>query len=306
VESTPKEYLYAQDDRVLTGLEFESLLEEKPAAELPDTVVFIQCVGSREDEHMYCSRVCCRETLKNALRLKARKPDAEVAVLYRDMRAYGFSESYYQQAREAGVLFLRYELEEKPVVKPLKKGLRIRVPDLSLGTTLELDADMLVLAARMDAAPTNDALSQFFKVPVNQDGFFLEAHVKLRPVDFATEGVFLAGTAHSPKTIAESIAQGRAAAARAATIISKPKYEAEATIAAVNEDLCDGCGVCVGVCEYKALEIVEKPDGKKIVELKEAVCKGCGCCVAACPSGAMEQKGFKNDQIMAEIDAALV
>jgi heterodisulfide reductase subunit A len=165
---------------------------------------------------------------------------------------------------------------------------------------------MVVLAARIDPAPDNEVLSQFFKVPLNHDGFFLEAHVKLRPVDFATEGVFLAGMVHNPKTIAESIAQGKAAAARAATIISKDKYEAEATIAAVNEDLCDGCAICVGVCEYNALEVIEKTDGTKIVELQEAACKGCGCCVAACPSGAMEQKGFKNDQIMAEIDAALI
>jgi heterodisulfide reductase subunit A len=143
------------------------------------------------------------------------------------------------------------------------------------------------------------------KIPVNEDGFFLEAHVKLRPVDFATEGVYLAGMAHGPKSISESITQGKAAAARAATIISKDMYEAEATIAAVNDDLCDGCGICVGVCEYNALEIVENDDGTKLVKLNEAMCKGCGCCVAACPSGAMEQKGFKNNQILAEIDAAL-
>jgi len=144
------------------------------------------------------------------------------------------------------------------------------------------------------------------KCHLNADRFFLEAHVKLRPVDFATEGVFLAGMAHSPKTIAESITQGMAAAGRAAAILSHPQYEAEATIAAVNEDLCDGCAVCINVCEYKALEVIEKTPGKKVVRLNEALCKGCGGCVAACPSGAMEQKGFKNEQILAEIDAALV
>jgi heterodisulfide reductase subunit A len=144
------------------------------------------------------------------------------------------------------------------------------------------------------------------KVPLNQDRYFLEAHLKLRPVDFATEGIFVAGMAHNPKTIEESISQAQAAAARAATIVSKELYQAEATIAAVNDDLCDGCGICVGICEYNALEIVENPDGTKKVKLSEAACKGCGGCVAACPSGAMEQKGFKNEQIMAEIDAALV
>ena len=255
---------------------------------------------------MYCSRVCCQETVKNAVALKEKKPKAEVYVLCRDVRTYGFAETYYQRARELGVLFLRYDPDDKPVVAGKGKGLEIRVNDLQMGAALRIPADMVVLAARIDPGADNEQLSQFFKVPLNQDGFFLEAHVKLRPVDFATEGVFLAGMAHSPKTVAESISQGRAAAARALTIICQPKYEAEATVAAVNEDLCDGCGVCVGVCEYNALEIVETDDGKKIVELKEAVCKGCGCCVAACPSGAMEQKGFKNDQIMAEIDSALM
>jgi heterodisulfide reductase subunit A len=305
-ESIPQEYLYGEDERVKTGLEFETLLEEAPAEELPDRVVFIQCVGSREKEHMYCSRVCCQQTVKNAITLKERNPQAEVYVLCRDLRTYGFNETYYQKARELGVLFLRYDPDDKPVVAGKGKGLEVRVKDLQMDADMKIPADMVVLASRIDPAADNEKLSQFFKVPLNQDGYFLEAHVKLRPVDFATEGVFLAGMAHSPKSVSESISQGRAAAARAMTIISKPKYEAEATVAAVNEDLCDGCGVCVGVCEYNALEIIEKEDGSKIVELKEAVCKGCGCCVAACPSGAMEQKGFKNDQIMAEIDSALL
>ena len=305
-ESTPTEYLYGEDERVVSGLEFEAMVEESAPEDLPDRVVFIQCVGSREEGHMYCSRVCCQETVKNAVALKEKKPKAEVYVLCRDVRTYGFAETYYQRARELGVLFLRYDPDDKPVVAGKGKGLEIRVNDLQMGAALRIPADMVVLAARIDPGADNEQLSQFFKVPLNQDGFFLEAHVKLRPVDFATEGVFLAGMAHSPKTVAESISQGRAAAARALTIICQPKYEAEATVAAVNEDLCDGCGVCVGVCEYNALEIVETDDGKKIVELKEAVCKGCGCCVAACPSGAMEQKGFKNDQIMAEIDSALM
>jgi heterodisulfide reductase subunit A len=304
-ESRPEEYLYGEDARIKTGLEFESFLEEAPEEELPDRVVFIQCVGSREEGHMYCSRVCCRETIKNALTLKRRNPNAEVYVLMRDVRTYGFSERYYADAREAGVMFFRYEADAKPSVTSDRNGLKVAVNDLCSGDELIIRPDMLVLAARIDAASSNELLSQHFKVPLTQDGFFLEAHVKLRPVDFATEGVFVAGMAHNPKTIAESMAQGQAAAARAATIISKSVYEAEATIAAVNEDLCDGCGICVGVCEYNALEIVENPDGTKVVKLNEAVCKGCGCCVAACPSGAMEQKGYKNDQIMAEIDAAL-
>jgi heterodisulfide reductase subunit A len=305
-ESVPQGYLYGEDERVKTGLDFERLLHEASEADLPEQVVFIQCTGSREGDHLYCSRVCCRETIKNALELKKRIPTAEIYVLYRDIRTYGFSEQYYQEARDSGVLFLRYRPDQKPVVARRGKGLSVTITDLCTEGKIIIQPQMIVLAARIDAEPENEAISQAFKVPLNQDGFFLEAHVKLKPVDFATDGVFLAGMAHNPKTIEESIAQGRAAAARAATIISKNKYLAEATIAAVNEDLCDGCGICVGVCEYNALELVDNPDETKVVKLNEAACKGCGCCVAACPSGAMEQKGFKNDQIMAEIDAALV
>jgi len=257
--------------------------------------------------------VCCQETIKNALRLKKKKPRAEIFVLYRDIRTYGFSESYYRQARDAGVIFLRYEPEEKPVVSinvphtsPFaRNGLEVTTKDIQLDTQLLIQPDMIVLAARIDPATDNERLSRFFKVPLNQDGFFLEAHVKLRPVDFATEGMFLAGMAHSPKTIAESIAQGHAAAARAATIISKDIYEAEATIATVNEDICRGCGICVSVCEYNAPQLIERIYGKKVSYVSEAVCKGCGCCVTACPGGAMEQKGFRNDQLLADIEAAL-
>jgi heterodisulfide reductase subunit A len=239
-----------------------------------------------------------------------------VYVLFRDIRTYGFAESYYEEARDAGVMFFRFTEEHKPEVARGadargadalgKNDLEVTVQDIHRGERIQIQSDLVVLAARIDAEAGNEATSQLFKVPLNQDGFFLEAHVKLRPVDFATEGVYVAGMAHNPKSIEEAIVQGRAAAARAATIISKDKYLAEATIAAVNEDLCDGCGICVGVCEYNALEIVEKPDGSKLVKLNEAACKGCGCCVAACPSGAMEQKGYKSEQIMAEIDAALL
>jgi heterodisulfide reductase subunit A len=202
-------------------------------------------------------------------------------------------------------VFIRYELDRKPVVEKKAGRLLVSAYDPVLGAELEIPTDLLVLSSRIDANRDNETLSQAFKVPLTREKFFLEAHVKLRPVDFATEGIYVAGMAHNPKTIEESISQAQAAAARASTIVSKKEYQAEATIAAVNEDLCDGCGICVGICEYNALEIVENPDGTKKVKLSEAACKGCGGCVAACPSGAMEQKGFKNEQIMAEIDAAL-
>ena len=305
-ESTPTEYLYGQDKRVVTGLTFEKEINETECGQLPDSAVFIQCVGSREAEHMSCSRVCCSETVKNALLLKSRKPQSEVYVLYRDMRTFGFAEDYYRKAREAGVIFLRFDLEAKPEVTSTSERLVVTVNEQTLNSKVVIETQRVILAARIDAQEDADDLSQFFKVPLNKDGFFLEAHVKLRPVDFATEGIFLAGMAHSPKSILDSMSQGRAAAARAVTILCKDTYEAEAAIAALNEDLCDGCGICVGVCEYNALEIQDKSDDTKIVKLNEASCKGCGACVAACPSGAMEQKGFKDSQIMAEIDAALV
>jgi heterodisulfide reductase subunit A len=302
-ESTPTEYLYGSQKGILTQHE----LEEKLAGGdfQAKKVVMIQCVGSREEGHMYCSRVCCATAVKNALRIKEVSPDTEVFILYRDMRTYGMNEAYFQEARERGVVFVRYEEDNKPQVTANGK-LSVTVIEPLLEKKLKLDPELVVLSNRIDANPDNESLAQLLKIPMNEDGFFLEAHAKLRPVDFATEGVYLAGMAHGPKSLSESMAQGKAAAARAATIISKDTYEAEATIAAVNEDLCDGCGMCVGVCEYNSLEVVENLDGSKVVKLNEATCKGCGCCVAACPSGAMEQKGFKNEQILAEIDAALV
>ena len=189
-----------------------------------------------------------------------------------------------------------------------KGGLKLTVHEPLLNRELILEPDLLVLSSRIEPDDGNETLAKMLKIPMNEDGFFLEAHVKLRPVEFATEGIFVAGLAHNPKSMAETIAQAEAAAAKACTIISKEKYEAEPTIAAVNDDLCDGCGICVPVCEYNALEIVTRQGGKeeeKIVRINEAMCKGCGGCVAACPSGAMEQKGFKNEQMLAMIQAAL-
>jgi heterodisulfide reductase subunit A len=312
LEHKPEEYLYGDDERIVTQLELEDMLGRSGALSKVKTVVMIQCVGSREQGHMYCSRVCCNTAVKNSLRIKEISPETEVYVLYRDIRAYGFNEEYFQQAREKGVIFVRYEPENKPKVeRTASKGqgrIKLTVRELLLDEELVLEPDLLVLSSRIEPDSGNDALAKMLKVPVNEDSFLLEAHVKLRPVEFATEGIFVAGLAHSPKSMAETIAQAEAAAAKACTIICKDKYEAEPTIAAVNEDLCDGCGICVPVCEYNALEIVDRADGKegeKMVRINEAMCKGCGGCVAACPSGAMEQKGFKNEQMLAMIKAAL-
>ncbi|RKZ22779.1 heterodisulfide reductase, partial [bacterium] len=258
-------------------------------------------------KHPWCSRICCTAAVKNARKILEQKPETQIFVLNKDIRTYGFREKWYNEVRELGAIFLRYSDDKKPEVHKKGEKLFVKTYDEILGDWIEIPADMVVLSTGIVPDEANDELAKKFKVPLNEDGFFLEAHVKLRPVDFATEGVFLAGLAHSPKFIDETIVQAKAAAARAQTIISKPQYRAEPTIAAVNEDICDGCGICEPVCEYSAIEIVaeeNEPEKKKAV-VNEALCKGCGACIAACPSGAMEQKGFTSEQIYAMIEAAL-
>ena len=302
------EYLYGEDDRIITQHELEKLIATgKIDVSSLKNVVMIQCVGSRNDEHPWCSRICCTAAVKNAKRLLQMKPDMQIFILNKDIRTYGFREKVYNEVRELGGIFLRYTDERKPEVSLKKNKLFVKSYDEILGDYLNIPADLIVLSTGIVPSPSNKVLNKLLKCSVNEDGFFLEAHVKLRPVDFATEGVFLAGTAHSPKFLDETIVQAKAAAARAQTLISKPTYKAEPTIAAVNEDLCDGCGICEPVCEFGAIEIVAKddnPEDKKAV-VNEALCKGCGGCIAACPSGAMEQKGFTTEQIYAMIEAAL-
>jgi heterodisulfide reductase subunit A-like polyferredoxin len=305
-ESKPSEYLYGKDSRVITQLDLEKKLAEKKSF-AKKTVVMIQCVGSRDDEHPYCSRICCTDAIKNALKIKERHPDSQIYILYRDMRTYAFKESYYEKARENGILFVRYKKDKKPVVKKGKTHIEVKIDDIILGEELLIHADQLVLSPAIIPRADNEELAQKLKVPLNEDNFFLEAHVKLRPVDFATEGVFLAGMAHSPKSINETIAQSYAAAARALIIISKDTYYTDAPTASVDEDLCSGCGVCLAICPYNAIESqIKEIDGKekKVSHVIEALCKGCGSCAAACPSGAIDQKGFRHNQISSMIEAA--
>jgi heterodisulfide reductase subunit A len=305
-EARPREYLYGEDDRVITQVELEQRIASADVTKLArlKNVVMIQCVGSRDDERPYCSRVCCQDAVKNALKLKELNPKQNVYVLCRDVRTYGFLEEYYQRARDMGVVFVRYEKEEKPVVEKDGDSLTVKVKDATIGATLSISPDLIVLASGI--VPHDDAgvISRMLKVPLNEDGFFLEAHVKLRPVDFATEGVFLAGLAHSPKNIQETVAQAKAAAARAATILARDKYEAGATTSVVNDLVCAGCGICASVCAYGAPGLTEK-DGKTVSHVNEALCKGCGNCVAACPSGAMSHLGFSAGQTRAMLRAAL-
>jgi heterodisulfide reductase subunit A len=266
--------------------------------------VFIQCVGSREPERLYCSRVCCTHSIDNALELKEKNPDMNVYILYRDIRTYGEREYLYKKAREKGVIFIRYSLDNKPQVVRNNGKLVVKVTDHILGRPMELETELITLATAI--IPNRDEkLASFFKVPLNADGFFVERHAKLGPSEFATDGVFLCGTAHYPKPIDESIVQGKAAASRAVTLLARENIHTSGTIAEVVPTVCSSCGVCVSICPYSAPSFIEATarfnPGK--AQINPVLCKGCGLCVASCRSGAIRLKGFDNDQIFAQIFA---
>jgi heterodisulfide reductase subunit A len=302
------EYLRGKDPRVLTLRELETALsqengESNGSLDKARSVVLIQCVGSRCDERPYCSRICCNKSIKNALKLKERNPDTNIYVLYRDVRAYGLHELEYRQAREEGVIFIPYDEDAKPQVACENGSLTVRAFDPTLRKTVAIEADLIGLAVGIVApAADNKILSQMLKVPLNSDGFFLEAHVKLRPVDFATDGIFVCGLAHYPKDVSESVAQARAAAARAMTVLSKDTIEAEGKVCHVRTQNCVACGACMAVCPFSAIEIDEE-DHAAIVN--EALCKGCGACSATCRSGAIDLGGFRDEQLVAAIEAVM-
>ena len=299
----PQEYLYGQDPRVVLSLEMDQALREKsPLVTQAQTAVFIQCVGSRIPERPYCSRVCCTHSMENALQLKEINPDMEVFILYRDMRTYALRENLYKEAREKGVIFVRFDLENQPRVDKLPDGsLQVSVKDPILGLPLTLKPDVLCLASAI-VVKDQEKLAQMFKVPLNNEGFFLEAHMKLRPVDFATEGVYVAGLAHYPKPIDEAIAQAKAAAARAAVVLSQDSIHAGGIVAQIDSELCVGCQACVGVCPFGAISFNEAED---VCEVNQALCKGCGTCAANCPSECITLLGFSHKQIYTQIDEAL-
>jgi heterodisulfide reductase subunit A len=306
-EYKPSEYLYGKDDRVLTLLELEEQIAKgEPRVINSQSLVMIQCVGCRQEDRNYCSRVCCSQAIKNALKLKEINPQMDIYVIYRDMRTYGFREDYYREAANREVKFIRYEPADKPQVKVVEEGgqrtLRVTVTDPILGKRLSLDTDLLALAAAIPPA-TNTEISRLFKVPLNPDGFFLEAHVKLRPVDFAADGVFLCGMAHYPKHISETIGQAYGAAGRAATILTKDSVIASGAICEVNESECIGCGACQSVCKYGAIELHDTPQGKK-ARVIPVLCKGDGVCNSKCPTGAISLKHFTDEEIFSQIDAA--
>jgi heterodisulfide reductase subunit A-like polyferredoxin len=299
----PDEYAYGKDDRILTSLELDKkFIEKDDSLKKLNSAVFIQCVGSREPDRPYCSRVCCTHSIDNALELKKLNPEMAVYILYRDIRTYGEREYKYQMAREAGIIFVRYDLDNKPDVQIKDGKLFISVTDHVLGLPMEIESDLLTLATAI--VPNKDErLANFFKVPLNEDGFFVERHAKLGPSEFATDGVFLCGLAHYPKPIDEAIAHGQAAASRAVTLLAKEMVHTSGNVANINPMMCSSCGVCVSVCPYSAPAFATQGRFEGKAEINPVLCKGCGLCVASCRSGAIHLKGFDTNQIFAQIFA---
>jgi heterodisulfide reductase subunit A len=309
-EYRPVEYLYGQDDRVLTQLDLGERIAIQDERLLgARSVVMIQCVGCRQEDRNYCSRVCCSHAIKNSLILKERNPAMDIYILFRDMRTYGFSEDYYRKAADNDVKFIGWEPEDKPQVEAAedeegKPVVRITVPDPILGQRLELDADFLILSAAVIPSAGSQEAARLFKVPLSPDGFFQEAHVKLRPVDFAADGIFLCGTAHYPKHISEAISQAYGAAGRAVTLLSQDTVTASGSVCEVKENDCVSCGACITVCTYGAIEFRDTPHGKK-AWVNRVLCKGDGVCNAVCPTSAISLNHYTDEEILTQIDAAV-
>ena len=291
------EYLRGKAAGVMTQLELEEQISNGSFKAAGKNIVMIQCVGSRNDERPYCSRICCSAAVKNALKIKQQDPSANVFVLYRDIRTYGFREKYYRQARQAGVVFLRYDRVAPPSVTD-ENGLTVTLASPDLPEPVEIAADNVVLSAAVDAHKDSRRLADLLKVQLNGDGFYVEAHMKLRPVDFTTEGIFLCGLAHSPKMMDENISQARAAAARAATVLSKKQLEIGAQVAQVDQSKCISCMTCARVCPYGAPTV--NADHK--AEIIAAKCMGCGICAAECPACAIQLNHFESKQFRSMLD----
>ncbi|NIS80183.1 MAG: FAD-dependent oxidoreductase [Anaerolineales bacterium] len=317
------EFCYTESPRVVTGLEFEALIARSEGnsrelvgkaaeawhalgEELPDEVAMILCVGPAE---RYCARLCCTTALKNALTLKHLKPEARVSVLYKDIRTYGFKEQLYTEARRAGVLFIRYDDDHKPDVGTNDDGLEIKVHDHTLDQSITLRPDLLLLSTPVVPAESARDLASKFKVSLDKDGFFLEAHIKLRPVDFSSDGYFMAGMAHYPKFVDETIVQAQAAASRAARVLSQSTLTAGGVVASVDPTKCVGCLTCVRVCPYGVPQVVPEYSGVGEIlgaaYIEPTVCHGCGNCASECPAKAISIAHQKDDQIMIKLDALL-
>ncbi len=305
----PAEYLYGEDDRVLTNLELEDrIIKEDEKLINSRSLVMIQCVGCRQEDRNYCARICCNQSIKNALKLKKINPQMDIYILFRDIRTYGFAEDYYREASDNDVKFIRYEPDDKPQVQAAKQEgrpvLRVAVTDPILGQKLAIDADYLALAAAVIPPAGNREISQLFKVSLGPDDFFKEAHVKLRPVEFGTEGVYLCGMAHYPKHIPESINQAYGAASRAVTLLAHDTVTVSGSVCEVTEKQCMGCGACISACTYNAIEFRKTRQGPKAV-VNPVLCKGDGLCNAKCPTGAIYLKHFTDEDLLSQIDAVV-
>jgi len=305
----PTEYLYGEDDRVMTNLELEEKITNADAKVINAAcLVMIQCVGCRNEDRNYCARICCNQSIKNALKLKKINPRMDIYILFRDIRTYGFAEDYYREASDNDVKFIRYEPDAKPQVEAAEQEgrpvLRVAVTDPILGKKLAIDADYLSLAAAVIPPAGNTEISQFFKVSLGPDDFFKEAHVKLRPVEFATEGVYLCGMAHYPKHIPETINQAYGAASRALTLLSHDIVTVSGSVCEVNAKKCMGCGACIEACTYGAIEFRKTREGQK-AGVNPVLCKGDGLCNAKCPTGAIFLKHFTDEDLLSQIDAAV-
>ena len=298
-EYQPQEFHYGEHDRIVTQVELAQQLAESDATGL-NQVVMIQCVGSRNEQNPNCSRICCQSAVKNALKIKKLNPGAQIFILYRDIRMYGMLEDYYRKAREQGIFFMRYEKDAPPQVELQEDALTVTFKDHVLGRDLRVNADLLALSAGMVAEDTEE-LASIVKLALTPEGHFMEAHVKLRPVDMATEGIFVCGTAHSPKLLPETIAQAQAAASRATTFLSQSELTLSAITARVESEHCAACLVCVRSCPYSVPKI--NVDG--VSEIDQALCQGCGVCAAECPAKAIELNWYEDDQILTKVEALL-
>jgi heterodisulfide reductase subunit A-like polyferredoxin len=319
VEYRGDEYGYGTSPNIVTGLEFEEILAEHarlPKEEctrpLPKSIAMVLCVGPAEQ---FCGRICCSSALKNALALKRLDPAAQITILFREMRSYGFKERLHTQARDSGVAFVHYDDSSRPEVRTVEasesgdSALEIRVWEEVLGRELTLQPDMLVLSNPVVPAPAAQEMNERLKVQLDGNGFFLEAHAKLRPIDFASDGLFMAGLAHYPKFLDESIVQAQAAAARAATLLAHDTITTGGKVASIDSSLCVACLTCVRACAYGVPRIDGELTGVGGIEgaakIEPALCQGCGICAAACPAGAIELMHYTDAQVMSKVDALM-
>lgn len=302
-EAAAREYCFGQSESIVTLLDLERRLQsgEIDPAKL-ETVAMIQCVGSREGDRNYCSRVCCSSALKHALYLRERNPDLNICIFYRDMMTYGFLETHYTRARREGIIFIQYRPDRKPDVAMEENRIRITARDPALGRDITLNPDLLVLSTGMVPGDRSADLAGLFGVEANRDGFLKEADYKWQPVSTGKQGVFVCGTAHSPRSISESVAMAQAAAQRSLGILSGGEIRAGGVVAQVRRSLCSLCERCIAACPYGARHREE--DGEA-VEVDEAACQGCGSCAAVCPNGASVLRGYSDRQVLAMLDAAL-